>query len=86
MRDEKKFIKERLTNTPPSGCPFMVGDIVTYTNEYGVKFKNKKIIGFDTKETLAEKIKTNFLKDRFIYLSGEAFWFPSTLAELKKES
>lgn len=71
--NEAKFIREELTQTPPKGCPFKSGDIVTFTNDYGVKFKDQKIIGF-AKEPLF---------DKYIHLSGEAFWFPSPDDQLK---
>ncbi len=52
-----------------------VGDIVTFTNDYGVKFDGLTIIGIDADES--------FYK-RCFYLNTDAYWFPHTFSELTK--
>lgn len=76
MLSERDYILKYLQKTPPKECNFKVGDIVTYTNEYGVKFYNREIIGFST-----------FMLNsgRFIHLSKEAFWFPNRPEDFKLE-
>ena len=77
MKKEKDFIRENLTDKPPIPCDFKIGDIVTFTNEFGVSFSNKKIIGFSPEVTST---------GRFIHLSKDAYWFPVPMESLKKES
>ncbi|MCZ2222542.1 MAG: hypothetical protein LC122_02815 [Chitinophagales bacterium] len=55
-----------------------IGDKVTFTNDYGVQFENKEILGFRKND--------NFLSDRVVYLDSDAYWFASKLKELKKTS
>ena len=54
-------------------CDLKVGDVVTFTNEYGVSFANRIVIGFAKLE--------DQLHGRFIHLHDEAPWFP-----VKRES
>ena len=77
MKKEKQFIHEDLTDKPPVPCDFKVGDIVTFTNEFGVSFPNRKIIGFAQEVTIS---------GRFIHLSKDAYWFPVPMKSLKKEN
>lgn len=53
-----------------------IGDKVTFTNDYGVQFHNKEILGFRKND--------NFLSDRVVYIDSDAYWFASNLKELKK--
>jgi len=64
-----------LKKEAPAGCEFSVGDKVTFTNEFGVSFPGRKVIGFEEKE----------FNGRFIYLSNEAWWFPVRPSELNME-
>lgn len=73
--EKKKAFIASLEKTAPAGCEFKVGDIVTYTNEYGVSFDNREIVGFSSKEDM--------LGVRFIHLDQDAYWFPLSIAELK---
>lgn len=71
---------DSLEKTPPVPCPFSVGDTVTFTNEFGVVFEGRKVIGFseDTK-----------FYGRFIHLDSDkqygAYWFPHRPDELQLE-
>ena len=73
----KNFIKGReLSATPLQGEPFKVGDIVTFTNEQGVKFNGLKIFAF------GEHIYPN---SGTIYLEKDAYWFPVKAQSLTLE-
>ena len=63
-------------NEPPVPCDLAVGDVVTYTNDYGVSFKGKIITGFSP---VVESWKG------CVYLAKEAWWFPVPIESLKKE-
>ena len=52
-----------------------VGDKVTFTNGYGVKFPGHRVLGF-CKPTLG---------NRCVYLDIDCYWFPAGLDELKLE-
>lgn len=69
-----EFANNNLQSIPPEGCHFQVGDIVTFTNEYGVSFENKMVIGFDHSNN-----------DRPIHTAGEAYWFGSEVHSLSKK-
>ena len=61
--------------------PFEVGDIVTYTNDYGVKFKQCRIIGF-----WHPRFLSNGNLDRSeVYLDKSSYWAPVPAASLKLE-
>lgn len=69
------FAKERLSQSSPLPCDFKVGDVVTFTNEYGISFEGLTVMGFLESE----------LKERFIYLNTDAYWFPHKPSELVLE-
>lgn len=54
-----------------------VGDTVTYTNDNGVTFPGLTVLGIDADASFY---------GRQIYLNTDAYWFPHTLDELKKEN
>ncbi len=41
-----KNVPADMQATPPVACAFKVGDKVTYTNDQGVRFAGKTVIGF----------------------------------------
>lgn len=55
---------------------FRVGDIVTYTNEFGISFENRLIVGIS---------KTNLFYDRRFYIAKDAYWFPVKTEEIQKQ-
>ncbi len=63
---------------PPVPCDFQVGDLVTFTNEYGVSFTGLTVVGF-TPEI------DSHLPDRFIYLDTSCWWFPKKADQLTLE-
>ena len=56
-------------------CDLKVGDIVTFTNDYGVSFKGNKVLGFLSKPD----------NNRCVYLDFDCYWFPVRIDELQKE-
>ncbi|WP_076414989.1 hypothetical protein [Shewanella sp. UCD-KL12] len=77
LLEQKKYedFKGGLLKRSVIPCEFEVGDFVTFTNEYGIFFrKPKQVIGFDD---VCDS------SDRFIYTESEAWWFPSSAAQLK---
>lgn len=75
LREKQDFLA-KLEKTPPVECEFKVGDVVTFTNDYGVSFDGKEIIGFSNKEDM--------FNGRFIHWDGDAYWFPARPDQLKK--
>ena len=73
------MVKNDLSKFPPIGCDFKLGDTVTFTNEYGVKFEGLKVIGFE------KEIGPDFLPNRFIYLNTGCYWFPKSQESLTLE-
>lgn len=65
------------TLTPPEGCKLKAGDVVTFTNEFGVSFSGKVVVGFT--------LPGDELHGRCVYLAGDAWWFPSHIHECVKE-
>jgi len=64
------FIKT-VNKTPPPGCEFKLKDKVTFVNEYGVSFKDLKVIGFDGNK---------------IHLDSDCYWFPVAANTLTKQT
>lgn len=54
---------------------FRVGQQVSFTNEYGVRFEPFEILGFCK--------PTPELPDRCVYISYDCYWFPAKLESLK---
>lgn len=73
------MVKNDLSKFPPVACDFKLGDVVTFTNEYGVKFKGLKVIGFE------KEIDPDWLPGRFIYLDTSCYWFPKSPESLTLE-
>lgn len=72
QQEYNDFVK-RIRKTPPVECSFVVGDPVTYMNEYGVSFDGYRVIGFADDDGL---------NGRFIYLNKSSWWFPVKPSEL----
>lgn len=54
---------------------FRVGQQVSFTNDYGVRFEPLKIMGFCK--------PTPDMYGRCVYLNYDCYWFPATLESLK---
>lgn len=80
MSIEVQQYANKLRQEPPIPCDLAVGDRVTFTNDYGVKFAGMRVIGFADDDSFY---------GRFIHLAGPeypgAFWFPHKPSELTKE-
>ena len=74
MRNYKKFV-EGLEKEPNIKCKFKLGDKVTFTNQYGVEFKDKTIIGFSHDGDLHKY-------GNHIHIDTDAYWFPHKEEEL----
>ena len=72
---EIEQFKEVILKESPIPYDFKVGDIVTFTNEFGVEFKDKEVIGF--------AIDDSFY-GRFIYINTDCFWFQKRPSQLSK--
>lgn len=59
---------------PPVPCDLEVGDLVTFTNDYGVRFPNHVVVGF------APVVEHG----RYVYLDIDSWWFPVKPDELTK--
>jgi hypothetical protein len=57
----------------PQQCDLKIGDVVTFTNDQGLSFANRIVIGFAKPE--------HQLHGRFIHLHHDSPWFP-----VKRES
>ena len=74
--NKEEFIAS-LRKTPPVKCEFRVGDVVTLTNYFGIKFTGLKVVGFAD--------NTEFY-GRFIHLDGGDSWsFPERPTDLVLE-
>ena len=62
---------------PENGYGFKVGDKVTFTNDYGVKFSPHVVTGF-----VINPSKRDY--GRTIYWDSDAYWFPARPDMLKK--
>lgn len=49
-----------------------MGDLVTFTNDFGVSFINLEVIGFDTEPYC----------DRYVYLNWSSYWFAAKMGSL----
>ena len=70
-------VKEGLLQECPFGSGLKVGDVVTYTNDYGAEFEGKEIIGFASN-------KTSWAG--YIYLNKDSYWFPVALKSITKQN
>ena len=53
---------------PHRECEWKVGDTVKFTNDYGVEFGPRRVVGFTKPE--------NELHGRFVYIDSDSPWFP----------
>lgn len=61
---------------PPVPCELKVGDVVTFTNDYGVAFPGHVVTGFSP----------TVYHGRFVYFDHDAWWFSVSPESLSKES
>jgi hypothetical protein len=66
---EEKFYRDNeMVDQPPKPCQWTVGDVVKFTNDYGVQFGPRKVIGFTKPE--------RELHGRFVHIDSDSPWFP----------
>jgi hypothetical protein len=75
-REFKNWVKSKKVNVLQDSAEtgLKVGDIVTFTNDYGVQFKGMKVLGFCKPDN-----------GRCVYISSDCYWFPERPESLKKE-
>lgn len=67
-------LRELTPKSPPFGCEFSVGDKVSFVNDYGVRFDNRTVVGFDLEP----------LCGRYIYIDSDSPWMPVRPSHLRK--
>ena len=72
--EQTQLLPEQMSPTPPEGCPFVVGDVVLFTNEYDVEFPDRRIVGFT--------LPGDEFNGRTVYLEKDAYWFPVPVSSL----
>lgn len=84
---QPKNVPSDMVDVPPIPCEFSVGDVVTYTNDYGIKFR-ARVRGFSRTNEPTGFIYLEFWWDWLNAYSteGSAWWFPHKPDCLKKES
>lgn len=63
-----------MCSDPPAGCDWRVGDLVKFTNDYGVEFGPYTIQGFT--------LPGDELNGRVVYLDYDCYWFPTKPSSL----
>ena len=69
-----------LSSVAPVPCGLEVGDVVTFTNEAGLRFGGHKVIGFE------KEIDPEWRPHAFVYLDWASWWFPTSPDTLTKEA
>lgn len=65
---ERFYENNEMVDNPPIDCQLKVGDIVRFTNDYGVIFEPRKIVGFAKPE--------HTFYGRFVHIDSDCAWFP----------
>lgn len=65
------------------GCPLKAGDFVTFTNDYGVEFHHREVLGIASPEYTEEYFPS--CKEIRVFIDSTAYWFPKRLSLLTKE-
>ena len=66
--EAKFYADNEMVNEPPQPCRWQVGDVVKFTNDYGVVFEPFRVIGFTKPE--------HELHGRFVHINSSSPWFP----------
>mgnify|MGYP003430647516 CR=1 FL=1 len=76
MTVAEKFLQDgNLLMESPKPCDLKIGDLVVFTNEYGVSFPNNVVIGFAKNEFYG----------KFIHISSSSPWFPVARESLTRQ-
>ena len=65
------------------GCPLKVGDFVTFTNDYGVEFHHREVLGIASPEYMKEMFPS--CEEIRVFIDSSSYWFPNKLSQLTKE-
>lgn len=65
------------------GCPLKVGDFVTFTNDFGVEFHHREVLGIASPEYTEKYFPS--CKEIRVFIDSTAYWFPKRLSLLTKE-
>lgn len=65
------------------GCPLKVGDFVTFTNDYGVEFHQREVLGIASPEYMKEMFPS--CNEIRVFIDSDSYWFPNKLSQLTKE-
>lgn len=65
------------------GCPLKAGDKVTFTNDYGVVFPGKEVMGIEDPKYTHEVFPS--CKEIRVYIDDDSYWFSTRISHLKKE-
>lgn len=65
---DKWYESDNMATETAHPCEFKIGDTVQYTNDQGVVFAPRKIIGYCKPESE--------FNGRFIYINSDSPWFP----------
>lgn len=71
---EQFYASNSMVSEPPRPCNFKVGDVVMYTNDYGITFGPFNVIGFTKPE--------NVLNGRCVHINTDAPWYPVHVEQL----
>ena len=74
--EEEFYADNQMVGKPTRPCGLKVGDVVKFTNDYGVEFEPRLVIGFTTPE--------NELHGRFVHINTDSPWFPVPPGSLTK--
>jgi hypothetical protein len=69
-----------LQPVPPVECGLKVGDVVTFTNDAGLKFPGKRVVGFGA--TVDHLHNPPGMLGHFVYIDSSSWWFPHRVDEL----
>lgn len=73
---ERWLAQNQMTSEPPAGCPWKVGDLVLFVNDYGVIWGPRTVIGF--------ALPGDELNGRTVYINDDSPWFPRNPQSLTK--
>ncbi len=71
MKDFDNWViqkKVKVLNVCPYNSGLTIGQKVSFTNEYGVSFLSRVVLGFAQ--------KNDELNGRYIYINNVSYWFP----------
>lgn len=65
------------------GCPLQIGDFVTFTNDYGVEFHHREVLGIASPEYVKKTFPS--CDEIHVFIDSSSYWFPDKLSQLTKE-